>query len=92
MNILKRIQLYFKTIPLSKVFGIQGGIPSYTYVNRSQFDEKLKYFLTVDRHVVVHGASKQGKSVLRKKIINSDNSITIQCLPEKNIDHIFGEV
>ncbi len=92
MNISKRIKLCSKTVPLGKVFGIQGGVPSYTPVNRSRFDERIKYLLTMDRHIVVHGASKQRKSVLRKKNIDSKESIAVQCVLEKNTDQLFNDI
>ncbi|VVB78579.1 Uncharacterised protein [uncultured archaeon] len=68
-------------IQLQDVFGISREIPKYTYVDRSGLDKKLGYLLKTQRHIVIHGASKQGKSCLRKKILTEDNSIIVQCQP-----------
>lgn len=68
-------------IPLREVFGISTDIPKYTYVDRQRLDEKFEYYLGSQKHIVVHGASKQGKSCLRKKKIDDTNSLVIQCLP-----------
>ena len=60
------------TISLRDVFGITNDIPKYTYVDRQKLDEKFAYYLESQKHIVVHGASKQGKSCLRKKQISGD--------------------
>jgi hypothetical protein len=52
---------------LNEVFGVGVAVPKYTYVNRSGLDEKFKYLLSAERHIVIHGSSKQGKTILRKK-------------------------
>ncbi len=68
-------------IPLKEVFGISSEVPKYTYVDRQGLDELFEYYLESQKHIVVHGASKQGKSCLRKKKINEETSLIIQCLP-----------
>jgi len=68
-------------IALREVFGISTDIPKYTYVDRQMLDQKFGYYLDSQKHIVVHGASKQGKSCLRKKKIDINNSLIIQCLP-----------
>lgn len=69
------------TATLREVFGISSEIPKYTYVDRQGLDELFEYYLGSQKHIVVHGASKQGKSCLRKKKITDDTSLIIQCLP-----------
>jgi hypothetical protein len=64
---------------LNEVFGIATSVPTYTYVDRSGLDDKFKYLLTSDRHVVIHGSSKQGKTILRKKNLPEKDSIVLQC-------------
>ncbi len=68
-------------ITLREVFGISTDIPKYTYVDRQKLDEKFEYYLGSQKHIVVHGASKQGKSCLRKKKLDASNSLIVQCLP-----------
>lgn len=68
-------------IPLREIFGISSEVPKYTYVNRQGLDELFEYYLGSQKHIVVHGASKQGKSCLRKKNINEETCLIIQCSP-----------
>src|SRR5580704_13340958 len=64
---------------LNEVFGIGTSVPVHTYVNRSGLDEKFKYLLSTERHIVIHGSSKQGKTILRKKNLPDTDSIAVQC-------------
>ena len=73
--------VYMTKIPLKEVFGISSEVPKYTYVDRQGLDELFEYYLESQKHIVVHGASKQGKSCLRKKKIDEETSLIIQCLP-----------
>ncbi|MBI4093257.1 MAG: hypothetical protein HY420_05020 [Candidatus Kerfeldbacteria bacterium] len=68
-------------VKLNQVFGITTDIPTYTYVDRQELDERFAHYLASQKHIVIHGASKQGKSCLRKKQIDSSTSLVIQCLP-----------
>ena len=69
------------SIPLNEVFGVSTDVPKYTYVDRQALDQRFTHYLESQKHIVVHGASKQGKSCLRKKNINPDSCIIVQCLP-----------
>lgn len=68
-------------ISLRDVFGVSTDVPKYTYVDRQALDRKFEHYLQSQKHIVVHGASKQGKSCLRKKNIDANNCIIVQCLP-----------
>lgn len=68
-------------VTLREVFGISTDISKYTYVDRQKLDQKFEYYLESQKHIVVHGASKQGKSSLRKKKINPVDCLIVQCLP-----------
>lgn len=77
-------------VSLNLVFGISTDISKYTYVDRQNLDAQFNYYYESQKHLVVYGASKQGKSSLRKKNISDDQSLIIQCLPEMdNIDEIW---
>lgn len=77
---------------LDEVFGIQNELPQYTYVNRAKLDERLDYLLNTQRHIVIHGASKQGKTSLRKKVFKNRQFVVIQCLPDKKISDILNDI
>jgi hypothetical protein len=70
-----------KRLRLQDVFGISTDIPSYTYVDRQDLDRKFSHYLDSQKHIVLHGASKQGKSCLRKKNTDADHCIVVQCSP-----------
>lgn len=69
----------FQKKKLVEVFGIGVGDSTPAYVDRGALDEKFRESLAASRHVSVHGGSKQGKTWLRKRSLNSDKSIVVQC-------------
>jgi len=77
-----------QTHKTSDVFGIQRDVPK-NYVPRVNVDDLFVTSLTVDKHVVVYGSSKQGKTSLRKYNLMPDDYISIMCsdafdLPQLN--------
>jgi hypothetical protein len=60
------------------VFGVSREIP-LTYVERTNVDSKLIDNLTRDKHVIIYGSSKQGKTCLRKHCLRDDDYIVVQC-------------
>jgi hypothetical protein len=77
---------------LNEVFGIGTSVPTYTYVNRSGLDEKFRYLLSTDRHIVIHGSSKQGKTILRKKNLPFEDSIIVQCSTSTTRSGLYKEI
>src|SRR5438309_886904 len=47
---------------LQEVFGIATTVNQLSYVDRGGLDERFAYLLRTERHIAVHGDSKQGKS------------------------------
>src|ERR1700729_4002239 len=60
------------------VFGISRDLP-LNYVVRNSADVSLIDNLTRDKHLVIYGSSKQGKTSLRKHCLKDDDYIVIQC-------------
>jgi hypothetical protein len=60
------------------VFGINRSLP-LNYVVRKSADDFLIENLTRDKHLVIYGSSKQGKTCLRKHCLQDDDYITIHC-------------
>ena len=79
-------------VKLNKVFGITSLIPEYTYVNRSRLDERFKYFLDTDKHIVIHGASKQGKTVLRKKNLPEEKCVIVRCRYDFKLESLYEDI
>jgi len=77
---------------LGEVFGIAASVPKYTYVDRAGLDRRFIYLSSQDRHLVIHGASKQGKTILRKKNIPEKDCIIVRCGAESTRNKIYLEI
>ena len=62
----------------SVVFGIARDVPM-NYVTREEVDDLLIDSLARDKHLVIYGSSKQGKTCLRKNCLEEDDYITVTC-------------
>jgi len=60
------------------VFGINRDLP-LNYTVRESADNLLLDSLTRDKHLVIYGSSKQGKTSLRKHCLHDDDYITVHC-------------
>lgn len=60
------------------VFGINRDLP-LNYTVRASADDLLLDSLTRDKHLVIYGSSKQGKTSLRKHCLQQDDYITVHC-------------
>jgi hypothetical protein len=60
------------------VFGISRDLP-LNYVERNSADQLLVDNLTRDKHLVIFGSSKQGKTSLRKHALKDDEYIVVHC-------------
>jgi len=78
-------------IPLNEVFGIATHVNPASYVNRGGLDELLGYYLSTERHIAIHGDSKQGKSWLRGHLLDADKTIVVQCQVESTPESVFRE-
>lgn len=76
---------------LHEVFGIATHVNAASYVDRGGLDKRLGYYLQTERHVAIHGDSKQGKSWLRSKLLDADHSLVVQCSVESTPESLFRE-
>lgn len=67
-----------KKYKLNEVYGISRDVP-LNYVERESVDKKFRNNLNRDKHIIIFGSSKQGKTCLRKHCLNSDSYIVVQC-------------
>jgi len=79
-------------ISLNDVFGIMASVPTYTYVDRSGLDGHFNYLLKTDRHIVIYGSSKQGKTSLRRKQLPEEDCIVVPCKPDFIVSDIYTEI
>lgn len=60
------------------VYGIGRELP-LNYVSRKAVDEYFVANLTRDKHIIIYGSSKQGKTSLRKHCLQDDDYIVVHC-------------
>jgi len=75
---------------LEQVFGI-GEIRPYSYVDRGSLDERIGYLLRTDRHIAIHGDSKQGKSWLRERALPDAQVVRVQCTTESTAAQVMQQ-
>ena len=75
----------------SEVFGISRDLP-LNYVERSSADNKLVDNLTRDKHLVIFGSSKQGKTSLRKHALNEEEAVVVHCSNKWSIADIHSAI
>jgi hypothetical protein len=66
-------------VSLHDVFGVAEHVKMCSYVDRGGLDAHLRYALQTERHIAVHGSSKQGKSWLRDRVLEGTESVLVQC-------------
>lgn len=76
---------------LPEVFGVSRQIP-LTYQVREYVDKKLVNSLYREKHIVVYGGSKQGKTCLRKHCLQPDDYIVVQCANATAISQLYTSV
>lgn len=76
---------------LTEVYGNTRKIP-LTYYVRENIDQRFVNDLTRDKHIVLHGGSKQGKSCLRKYHINDKECILIQCTRDYSLSSLYEQL
>lgn len=62
----------------SDVYGIGRDLP-LNYVSRKSVDELFVASLTRDKHIIIYGSSKQGKTSLRKNCLDDSDYIVVHC-------------
>ncbi|WP_197458712.1 hypothetical protein [Gluconobacter japonicus] len=78
-------------VNLRDVYGVGREFP-LNYAAREDVDTKFLNNLTRDKHVVIYGSSKQGKTSLRKHCLNEEDCIIISCLNTMNLSDLNGAI
>lgn len=73
------------------VFGITRELP-LNYVVRRSADERLVENLTRDKHLVIYGSSKQGKTSLRKHCLKDEDYIVVQCSNTWKVEDVNANI
>ncbi|RYD69942.1 MAG: hypothetical protein EOP84_27530, partial [Verrucomicrobiaceae bacterium] len=73
------------------VYGVGRDLP-LNYVTRDKVDKVFVENLTRDKHVVVYGSSKQGKTSLRKQWLNDEENVVVSCLNTMSLPELHGAI
>ena len=76
---------------LTKVFGVSAE-PVLSYIVRDSIDGLFTAVLKEDKHVVVYGASKQGKTALVSRYLPYDQNIVVRLSPSTNVEDIYSSI
>ncbi len=80
-----------RIVKLREVFGVGREMP-LNYVERPEVDGVLVDSLGRDKHVVIYGSSKQGKTTLRKHCLAETDYIVVSCLNHMTLSDLHGAV
>jgi hypothetical protein len=76
---------------VADVFGINRDLP-LNYISRKDVDELFLNSLTRDKHLVIYGSSKQGKTSLRKHCLLKDDYIVVHCSNKWSLGDLHAAV
>ncbi|MFC4160731.1 hypothetical protein [Chitinimonas lacunae] len=76
---------------LTQVFGVSAD-PVLSYIVRDSIDGLFTTVLNEDKHIVVYGASKQGKSALVSRYLPYDQNIVVRLSPNTNVEDIYSSI
>lgn len=76
---------------IKSVFGVRKDMVK-SYVDRKSVDDKFIAALNDDKHIVVYGASKQGKSALVKKHLKEKQYVTVNCSTQMVTKDIYQSI
>jgi hypothetical protein len=76
---------------VDEVYGITREVP-LNYTNRPSVDGAFIDNLARDKHIVVYGSSKQGKTCLRKNCLKEDDYIVVQCSNKWSLEELHANI
>lgn len=76
---------------LSDVYGVSRDIP-LNYIERDSVDNNFIECLSADKHVIIYGSSKQGKTCLRKNSLLDKDYILVQCQNSWGLDKLAESI
>ena len=78
-------------VKLRDAFGVGREVP-LNYVTRPEVDGKFIDSLSRDKHVVIYGSSKQGKTTLRRHCLEEGDYIVVSCLNTMSLSDLNGAI
>lgn len=75
----------------NQVYGVSNELID-TYIERKNVDEAFTKGLQKNKHIIVYGASKQGKTSLTNKHLNETDYIKVNCSPSASTLDIYNSI
>lgn len=91
MGLTAKEDVVSETHRTADVYGIQRDIPM-NYVPRGRVDDVFIESLSRDKHIVVYGSSKQGKTSLRKYNLTPDDYVSVTCDNKANLAQLHAAI
>jgi len=79
------------TIEASKVFGVSNDKVE-SYIQREEVDNKFLEGLGSNKHIIVYGASKQGKTALTNRHLEPKEFIRVDCAPNSTALDLYKSI
>ncbi|WP_372622997.1 hypothetical protein [Falsiroseomonas sp.] len=76
---------------LTEVFGVSAD-PILSYIVRDNIDGLFTTVLKETKHVVVYGASKQGKTALVSRYLPYEQNVVVRLSPNSNVEDIYSSI
>jgi hypothetical protein len=78
-------------LQLNEVFGVSSK-PIKSYIRRDHIDDLFEDAIASDKHVVVYGASKQGKTALVSRYLSYDDNIVVRLAPKSTVEDVYASI
>lgn len=75
----------------NQVYGVSNDLID-TYIERNAVDETFIKGLQKNKHIIVYGASKQGKTSLTNKHLNEQDYVKVNCSPTSTTIDIYNSI
>lgn len=75
----------------NQVFGVSNEMVA-TYVDRPEVDDLFVQGLSKNKHIVIYGASKQGKTSLTNRHLNESDYIRVNCSPSATMLDLYNSI
>ncbi|UQA73268.1 hypothetical protein K2F45_15695 [Sphingobacterium siyangense] len=75
----------------NEVYGVSNKLID-TYIERPQVDELFTKGLQKNKHIIIYGASKQGKTSLTNKHLTEDQYVKVNCSPTSTVLDIYNSI
>ncbi|MCE7067439.1 hypothetical protein [Dyadobacter sp. CY326] len=75
----------------NQVYGVSNELIG-TYIDRESVDKAFTDGLEKNKHIIIYGASKQGKTSLTNRHLSEDDFIKVNCSPSSSVLDIYNSI